>query len=97
MLSVITLVCGLLATAQVLAQEHGTTPTKCDVLKVANEYKAAHFPDIGNPPYKAVQRRTENSDLWEVSYELPANFIGGGPILTISKSKCEVVHAYVTQ
>ena len=91
------LVCGSLAIAQASAEEHAATPRKCDVLKVANEYKAAHFPDVRNPPYKVVQRRTENDDLREVSYELPPNFIGGGPVLTISKSKCEVVRAYVTQ
>jgi hypothetical protein len=68
---------------------------KCDTLKIALEYIARRYPHFDPAGLKQVI--SERDNLWELSYELPEDMLGGVPIITIDKRTCTVVRAVHTQ
>ena len=68
---------------------------KCDMLKIAEEYLSQRFPSFDPAGFKRVI--TEKGNLWQLTYDVPENTLGGVPIVTIDKRTCKVVRAVHTQ
>ena len=78
-----------------VAAETSPTPIECTVTRVAERYIAVHYPDfdsIKNPP---IVR--DDGTIWTVHYQLPAEMIGGTPVIEIEKGSFKVLRAYRTQ
>jgi len=67
----------------------------CDPLKVALEYIARRYPNFDSAGLKRII--SERDNLWELTYELPQDTLGGVPIITIDKRSCKIVRAIHTQ
>jgi len=67
----------------------------CDPLKVALDYIATRFPHFQSTGLKRVI--SEQDNLWELTYELPEDTLGGVPIITIDTRTCTIVRAIHTQ
>jgi hypothetical protein len=65
--------------------------SKCDALKIALEYIATRYPHFDPGGLKQVI--SERDNLWELTYELPADTLGGVPIVTIDTRTCTIVRA----
>ena len=81
-------------TLQLMANEAMAQPV-CDPLKTALEYIAKRYPNFDSAGLKPVI--SEQDNLWELTYQLPEDTLGGVPIITIDKRTCTVVHAIHTQ
>jgi len=67
----------------------------CDPLKIALEYIARRYPNFDSAGLKRVI--SEHDNLWELTYELPEDTLGGVPIITIDRRTCTIVRAIHTQ
>lgn len=67
----------------------------CDVLKVAQEYIAKHFPSFDVTKFKSII--SEQGSMAEVTYELPRGMLGGVPIILVDKKTCRVIKASHSQ
>lgn len=68
---------------------------KCDMLKTAEEYLGHRFPSFDPAGLKRVI--TEKGNLWQLTYEMREDMLGGVPTVTIDKRTCKVVRAVHTQ
>lgn len=68
---------------------------KCDLVKMAQDYIAQRFPSFDPAGMNMVVSETGN--LWELTYELPPQMLGGAPIITIDKRTCTVVRVEHSQ
>lgn len=68
---------------------------KCDLILIAQRYIREHFQNFDPNGLRLVI--SEQSHLWQLTYELPADTLGGVPIVTIDKRTCKVVRAEHTQ
>jgi hypothetical protein len=68
---------------------------RCDVATIAREYIARQYPFFDPSGLKLVVSETESQ--WEVTYMLPADTLGGAPVLGIDKRTCTVVRSHLTQ
>jgi hypothetical protein len=82
------------AVLQLIASQTMAQP-KCDTLKIALEYIAKRYPRFDPAGLKQVT--SEHDNLWELTYELPEDMLGGVPIITIDKRTCTIVRAVHTQ
>ena len=89
------LLASLVAVACSLAAEKPMTTTESDVLRIAEEYVATHYPDFDRTQSKPVVR--DLGSKWEVSYDLPEGTLGGTPIVEIDKGSSKILRAYHTQ
>jgi hypothetical protein len=83
------------ASPRTIAKECSMTPMHCAVMRVAERYVAAHYPNfdtLKNPPFVH-----DRGDTWEVGYELPAETIGGTPVIIIEKKTLKVLRSFHTQ
>lgn len=67
----------------------------CDLVKVAEGYIAERFPTLNLCGTKMVI--SEKGHLWELTYELPPDTLGGVPTIIIDKRACTIVRAHFTQ
>jgi hypothetical protein len=79
---------------QLMASQTMAQP-KCDTLKIALEYIATRYPHFDSAGLKQII--SEQDNLWELTYELPADTLGGVPIITIDTRTCTIVRATHTQ
>jgi NTF2 fold immunity protein len=84
-----TLIATTLLTGKVMSK------LKCDPLSVAEAYVAKKFPSSDSNGLKRVI--SENGNFWQLTYRLPANMLGGVPIITVDMRTCKVVRAVHTQ
>lgn len=63
----------------------------CDLLKIAEQYIAKRFLWFDATGKKLMI--SEKGHLWQLTYQLPIDMLGGAPIITIDKRTCEVVRA----
>ena len=82
------------ATLQLMVNQAMSQP-KCDIVKLAEEYIAKQYPSFDPTGMKLVV--SETLALWEVTYELPRDMLGGAPIISIDKRTCTIVRAQITQ
>src|SRR5205823_8048683 len=82
------------ATLQLMVNQAMSQPT-CDIVKLAEEYIAKQYPSFDPTGMKPVV--SETMALWEVTYELPQDMLGGAPIISIDKRTCTIVRAQITQ
>ena len=72
------LVIGIMAIAAIQFMENqAMSQPKCDLLKVAQDYIAKRFPFFDPTGKKLVI--SEKGNLWELTYELPPEMLGGVP------------------
>jgi hypothetical protein len=67
----------------------------CDILKTAEDHIASRWPEFDRVGKKLII--SEAQKVWEVTYELPLDMLGGAPVVIIDKSTCKVVRSYITQ
>jgi hypothetical protein len=75
--------------------DHKMLNPKCNMLKIAEEAIVKHFPSFYPTSLKKIISDKGNS--WELTYELPADALGGVPIVTIDKKTCKVIRVEHTQ
>lgn len=68
---------------------------KCDLKKIADSYITKHFPSFDASGLSS--HISEQTNSWEVTYELPEGVLGGAPVVTIEKRTCAVVRLRHTQ
>ena len=78
-----------LTTSQAMAQPN------CDALRVALEFIAKQYPNFSAAGKKRVI--SERGNLWQLTYELPEEMLGGVPTIVVDKRTCAVVSAIHTQ
>lgn len=83
----------LAATLETMSQ--AMSKPSCDVLLVAQEYIAKHYPSFDVAKFKSVV--SEQGSLAEVTYELPTGMLGGVPIIVVDKRTCKVIRALHSQ
>jgi hypothetical protein len=84
----------ILATALMVFQisaGQAMSHSNCDPLRTAKQYIAKRFPWFDSTGMKLVI--SEKGHLWEMTYKLPPNMLGGAPIITIDKRTCKIVRA----
>ena len=84
----------VVATLQLMANP-AVAQRACQPLKTSAEYIARRFPHFDPAGLKQVV--SERGSLWEFTYELPQDMLGGAPIITIDKRTCTIVRAIHTQ
>jgi len=78
-----------------LTENKAMSQPQCDFMKIAEEYIAKLFPFFNSTGKTLVV--SENDQLWEMTYRLPSDTLGGAPIVTIHKRTCLVVCVQLTQ
>ncbi len=64
-------------------------------IAAGRDYVRKKFPDFVEDRKTPVV--TDKGDSWEFTYELPADMLGGAPVVVLSKADLSVVKAYRTQ
>ena len=64
-------------------------------LGIAKKYIAAHYPKFDTANMKLTIE--DKGSTWEVTYELPEQYLGGAPVVVIEKNSLEVQKTYHTQ
>ncbi len=78
-----------------LTEDKAMSQSQCEFMKMAEEYIAKLFPFFDSTRMTLVV--SENEQLWEMTYRLPSDMLGGAPIVTIHKRTCLVVRVQLTQ
>jgi NTF2 fold immunity protein len=81
------------AAIQLLMSQAMAQPA-CDPLKAALAFIAKQYPNFDLTKKQVI---SERGDLWQLTYELPEDMLGGVPTIMIDKRTCAVVHAIHTQ
>ncbi|TRW14272.1 NTF2 fold immunity protein [Glacieibacterium frigidum] len=69
--------------------------TRDEALQAGIKLVAEKFPDFS--PARKTPTVTEDGDTWVFTYELPADMLGGAPVVVLSKADLSVVKTYRTQ
>ena len=64
-------------------------------IAAGRDYVREKFPDFVED--RKTPTATDKGDTWEFTYELPADMLGGAPVVILSKADLSVVKAYRTQ
>ena len=64
-------------------------------IEAGQKYVKEKFPDFVEDRKTAVV--TDAGDNWEFTYRLPADMLGGAPVVLMSKTDLAIVKAYRTQ
>ena len=82
-------------TAAQLIVGQSMSHANCELLRIAEQTIAKRYPTFDPTGKKLVI--SEKGHLWEMTYTLPPDTLGGAPIITIDKRTCTVVRVQLTQ
>ena len=69
--------------------------TREQAMQTGIKLVAERYPDFS--PVRKTPTVTEDGNTWVFTYELPADMLGGAPVVVLNKADLSVVKAYRTQ
>lgn len=72
-----------------------TDRAQAEAIAAGRDYVREKFPDFREDRKTPVV--TDAGDAWEFTYRLPADMLGGAPVVVLAKSDLSVRRAYRTQ
>jgi NTF2 fold immunity protein len=76
-------------------QERAMSQTPCEFQKIAEDHIQSRWPEFDRAGKTLII--SESEDVWEITYELPPDMLGGTPVIVIDKSTCKIIRSYITQ
>jgi hypothetical protein len=67
------------------------------LLEISRAYLKEHHPDWVQETYDLPSKITDEGAYWEVRFELPANMVGGTPVIQVAKDGLVVLKAFHEQ
>jgi hypothetical protein len=79
-------------THRVPSQESKVIESHAKVMEVGKAFVKQKFPDFSEERKKPVVH--DKGESWEFTYELPADMLGGAPVVVIKKSDMSVTRSF---
>lgn len=87
--------CGQAANKEQVTMATTADDGRAEALQAGIKLVAEKYPDFS--PDRKTPTVTEDGDNWVFTYELPADMLGGAPVVVLSKADLSVVKTYRTQ
>jgi len=66
--------------------------TKSKIINIANSYVAVKYPNSLNKLGKPIVKK--NNNIWQITYTLPNNMLGGSPVIYIDENNYSIIRSY---